>query len=105
MKTFMLAALIVVALPGCQSGEEPRKPAAPDAADLLKLRKMKNAFCACADRVCVDKTQADYAPFSTALASKYTGERAPSEEMIAIEKETEKCAANASRVDDVTAGH
>src|SRR6476659_5379892 len=63
--------------------------------DKGKMKKMKDAMCACKDAACVDKVQKDYADFMKSMEEKYKGDKKPDEDMMKIGEEMAKCMSDA----------
>ena len=63
--------------------------------DKGKMKKMKEAMCACKDAACVDKVQKDYADFMKSMEDKYKGDKKPDEDMMKIGEEMAKCMTDA----------
>ncbi|HTJ42159.1 MAG TPA: hypothetical protein VL463_08685 [Kofleriaceae bacterium] len=63
--------------------------------DKGKMKKMKEAMCACKDAACVDKVQKDYADFMKSMEEKYKGDKKPDEDMMKIGEEMAKCMSDA----------
>jgi hypothetical protein len=63
--------------------------------DKGKMKKMKDAMCACKDAACVDKVQKDYADFMKSMEEKYKGDKKPDEDMMKIGEDMAKCMSDA----------
>ncbi len=63
--------------------------------DKGKMKKMKEAMCACKDAACVDKVNKDYADFMKSMEDKYKGDKKPDEDMMKIGEEMAKCMSDA----------